>query len=98
MPDVPAFGGGATSSLISPAALVLLGLFAVLVVALPRKWVIAPLLLGNFLIPIDQQVYLFGVHWFPARIIVLIACARLLATKAPEDELERKAGLGPIDW
>ena len=84
--------------MIAPVAVALLAIFAVMVLVLPRKWVIAPVLLGNFLIPVDQQVYAGGVHWFPARIIVLIACARLLATRAPEDEAARKGSLGLIDW
>ena len=97
MPEGPTFGGGATSSLIGPAALVLLVLFALLVLVVPRKWVIAPLLFGNFLIPVSQQLYMLGVHWFPARIILLVACTRLLATKAPAAGLQPRQDLGPID-
>jgi hypothetical protein len=97
MPDGPTFGGGATSSLISPLALILLVLFAVLLLVLPRRLMIAPLLLANFLIPISQQLVLVGVHWFPARIIVLIAAARLLVAGFPKDESQTNRRFGPLD-
>src|ERR1035437_9222581 len=97
MPDGPTFGGGATSSLISPLALILLVLFAVLLLVLPRRLMIAPLLLANFLIPISQQLVLVGVHWFPARIIILIAAARLLVAGSPKDESQTKRRFGPLD-
>jgi hypothetical protein len=81
MPDHPDqvhyFGGGPVESVLSPISLGLMVLFVILIFGLPRKYMIAPVLLGIFLIPQGQQVYAVGVHWLVSRIIVLAGLARL---------------------
>ena len=57
------FGGGASASILSPAVAVLLAVLAVLILLLPRKFVVFPFLSGAFLIWLSAQVYLGGVHW-----------------------------------
>src|SRR6266550_4082120 len=92
MPEGPTFGGGVAASLISPIALCMLVLFAVLILLLPRKYMILPFLLAIFLIPLNQQIFALGVHWLPNRIVVLIAFMRLLATGFIGDKPQTQRG------
>lgn len=81
MPDRPDqahyFGGGLAESSISPISLALLALALLLILCLPRKYVIFPVLLGIFLIPLGEQIYALGVHWLVSRIIILATLVRL---------------------
>src|SRR5262245_42141626 len=86
------FGGGAASSILSPAVAVMLVLFGVLILALPRKFVMVPFLSGAFLIWLSSQVYVGGIHWLALRILILFACARL-AFSRPRGEI-RPSRLG----
>ncbi len=97
MPEGPTFGGGVAASLISPIALCMLVLFAVLILLLPRKYMILPFLLAIFLIPLNQQIFALGVHWLPNRIVVLIAFMRLLATGFIGDKPQTQRGFTSID-
>ena len=74
----PAFGGGATDSIMTPFGLALLVIAIALVLVLPRKWVIVPLLAFEFLTPIGQQLNIGGLHFFALRILILCGCARFL--------------------
>lgn len=74
-------GGGATVSLLSPIVLVGMLVAIILILVLPRKYVIVPFLLCTFLVPLGQQVVLGGVHWLVCRILVLAGLLRLIAMK-----------------
>jgi hypothetical protein len=65
----------------SPLVLILIALIAIFIFALPRKYVIVPVLLGMFLIPQDSVLMIGGLHLPPVRIIALLACIRALAPK-----------------
>jgi hypothetical protein len=52
-----------------------------LILCLPRKHAVVPLLLVIFLVPQDQQVYALGVHWLVSRIVILVGLARVMAGK-----------------
>lgn len=62
----------------------MVGLLIVLLLTLllPRKYVIVPLLMGIFLIPLGEQVYALGVHWLVYRIIVLGGLVKVALLKA----------------
>jgi len=75
------FGGGATESVIHPIVLVAMLIAIVLILLLPRRYVIIPVLAMTFLVPLSQQLVVLGVHLFVARIIILAGLARLAATK-----------------
>ncbi|HVB57960.1 MAG TPA: hypothetical protein VNE63_16245 [Candidatus Acidoferrales bacterium] len=75
------FGGGATETAVSPMAAVLLCIAIVLILILPRKYVIMPVLLSVFLIPTGNVVVLASVHLQPVRIISLFGCVRLILIK-----------------
>lgn len=97
MPDSPAFGGGAMVTTLHPAVLVGLILVLVLMLVLPRKYVIGPVLMGVFLIPLGQQVYAFGVHWLVCRIIVLCGLLRVLVIKSTSKKYLFAGGFNRVD-
>src|SRR5271157_3476753 len=85
MPDHPdqahTFGGGATESVVSPIVLVTMAIAILLILFLPRKHAVVPILSAMFLIPLGQQVYLLGVHWLMLRVIILVGLARVMTGK-----------------
>lgn len=98
MPDHgPAFGGGAVASVLSPIVLVGLIVAIVLVLFLPRKYVIVPVLLLIFLTPLGQQMYVGGVHWLVSRIIILTGLIRLLWMKRGPKKQLMAGGINSID-
>lgn len=78
----PAFGGGAAETVLGPLVLVAMIVLILLIFALPRKYVIAPLMFGLILTPVGQSLYLGGAHLFVTRILILAGWLRLLALKA----------------
>ena len=70
------FGGGASATLLHPLVAVAMALAIILILCLPRKYVMVPLLLTIFLTPAGQVVVLAGVHFYVARILILTALAR----------------------
>jgi hypothetical protein len=77
MPDAPRFGAGATETILHPVVLAAMILAVLLVLLLPRKYVIVPLLIFVFLTPMGQQIYAGGVHWLTFRIIILAGWVRM---------------------
>jgi hypothetical protein len=83
-PDKPAFGGGATATVLHPIILVATIVAVILILVLPRKKVAVPFLLLVFLGSYGQQVYIAGVHLFVLRIIILAGLFRIaFASKDP---------------
>ena len=80
-PGFVAFGGGASSSVLHPLVLASVIVIAMLVVLLPRKYVIVPLLLGMLLTPAGQNLYIGGVHLYVYRILILVGWVRVLSSK-----------------
>src|SRR5271154_6438602 len=60
---------------------VLMVITIILMVLLPRKYVIFPFLLSTFLIPRDQMVVVAGVHLFVSRIVIICAWLQLFSKK-----------------
>jgi hypothetical protein len=87
------FGGGATQTLIHPVVLVAMLIAMALFFALPRKYVIVPVMVTAFLIPLGQQFYVAGIHLFVFRLLILAAFIRAMISKAPNQK-SRYAG----DW
>ncbi len=52
-----------------------------LILCLPRKYRVVPVLWAIFFIPMTQQIYALGVHWLVSRIIVLVGLTRVIAGK-----------------
>jgi hypothetical protein len=53
----------------------------VLFVVLPRRYVIVPVMITLFLIPMGQQFYVAGVHLFLERILILAAFVRAMVSR-----------------
>ncbi len=101
MPEGPAqshyFGGGATETMLSPIVLVGLIISLVLVAVLPRRYVIVPMLLMAFLVPVGQSVYAGGVHWLVLRIVELVGILRFTITKFTSKKAFLAGGFTTID-
>ena len=71
-------GGGLSQSLIHPIVLIGLLIAIVLMLLLPRKYVLVPVLLMAFLVPQWQQFVIGGAHIFAFRIIIVAGWIRVL--------------------
>lgn len=92
-----AFGGGFTETTLSPIVAVAMILAIILILVLPRKYVIVPLILITFLVPGGQVVVLGGLHLFVGRIIIFFGCIRLLVTKMTSQDTIFAGGFNSID-
>jgi hypothetical protein len=79
-PENLRFGGGSSETLLHPVVLAAMLIAIVLVFLLPRKYVIWPVLVTAFLIPIGQAVLVGGLHFFVIRIIILAVAARIFVS------------------
>jgi len=91
------FGGGATESAIHPIVLVAMILAIILLLVLPRKYAIVPLLFIAFLVPVGQVIILGGVHLFVLRIVILFGCMRLIFFKMTSQESLLAGGFNSVD-
>ncbi len=73
------FGAGSDVSIMTPIGLVAMVIASILILALPRKWAIVPLLLFTFFVPLGEQFNIGGLHLFTLRIVILCGCIRFLA-------------------
>jgi hypothetical protein len=98
MPDQSHFiGGGATDSILSPIVLVGMLIGILLMLLLPRRFVIVPFLLCTFLIPLGQQVYLGGVHWLVGRILILAGLLKISISRVASKGNFLAGGYNSID-
>ena len=51
---------------------------AILVFAVPRKYLLVPIILAACFVPCEQHVLLFGLHFYLARNLILVAIVRIL--------------------
>jgi hypothetical protein len=77
--------------------LVAMILALILILILPRKYVVAPLVLLAFLTPLGQQLYIAGVHLFVLRIVILVAFIRAIASHREPREPRFAGGWNGID-
>src|SRR4051812_4006794 len=68
--------GGGGDTLVTPAAILIVGIAIVLIFTLRRKYVAVPLLLTAILIPLSQVVVIGGLHFMMLRILVLCVWLR----------------------
>lgn len=81
-PQSHTFGGGISQTTIHPVALAVVLIAMLLILVLPRKYAIFPLLCAIFFVPLGQSVFALGVHWLAPRIIVLTGLLRVAILKA----------------
>lgn len=72
------FGAGAADSTITPIGLIAMLVAIGLVLVLPRRRVIVPLLFLEMLVPLGQGFVVGGVHLYVDRVVILVACLRFL--------------------
>jgi hypothetical protein len=72
------FGGGAIDTILSPLNAVVLLLAVILILCLPRKYVIVPLFLAIFMVSLGQVVVIAGLHFTVMRILILAGLGKLL--------------------
>src|SRR5882762_1792254 len=87
--------GGETS--IHPAILVALLVAIVLMFALPRRYVLLPLVLLSIIIPIGQRLMIGQFHFPIFRILVAPAWARLLWQRYGKEGRRPKIRLNHVD-
>jgi hypothetical protein len=75
------FGGGSPITVLHPLVAVATVIAIVLILCLPRKYVIVPALLALFLIPKEQVIVFAGLHFNVYRIIILAGLARWAASR-----------------
>jgi hypothetical protein len=75
------FGGGMASTLLHPLVAVALALAILLMLFLPRRYVIVPLLLVIFFTPKGQALVLAGAHFTVFRILFLVGLIRRATSK-----------------
>ena len=97
MPTTYHFGGGASETVLSPAAAMAAVLATILVLCLPRKYAIIPFLGFTFLAPLGEQLYLAGIHLFLLRIVLLVGCLRVIGAKLSSEESILPGGFNSID-
>lgn len=72
-------------------------LAVILILCLPRKWAIAPLLFGVFTIPLGQVVVLGGVHFTVVRILIIAGLVRRAVSRKSPLGSKFGGGFNPID-
>ncbi len=80
-PENIRFGGGSPVTVLHPLVAVAMALAIVLILCLPRKYVIVPAFLAFFLIPKGQVIVAAGLHFNVYRIIILAGLARWAASR-----------------
>lgn len=97
VPEQFQFGGGLHETLLHPIVLVAMIVAVVLILFLPRKYVIVPVLLTTLLVPQGQQLFVGGFHLFVLRIIILFGCVRILSTRLLSRTEVAAGGFNSVD-
>jgi hypothetical protein len=75
------FGGGSVETVMTPAGALLLLLASICILALPRKYVLIPVILGAFFVPRGLVLVISGFHISPVRLIAFVGWIRLAYMK-----------------
>jgi hypothetical protein len=67
--------------MLDPIVVVAMVFALILIVVLPRKWLMVPLFSMMFLVPLGEQLYIGGTHFYVFRILILVGLFRMLWTK-----------------
>jgi hypothetical protein len=97
IPDNLRFGGGVTGSVFNPAVAIVLIIASVLICVLPQRKIILPFLLTIFLIPADQILVVFGLHFPLLRILILFGMVRIFLIKGKGEWNIFSNGVNKID-
>ena len=75
------FGGGTAETVLGTGVLVIMLVSLVVIFLVPRKYVMAPLMFGVFLVPAGETLVLGGVHLFVSRILILAGLIRVICSR-----------------
>ena len=95
MPSLIRFGGG-PDPYVHPLVLCAMLAAGALILLLPRRQVIVPLLAASLFIPFDQVVLIGPLHWTMLRVLVLLGWVRVLAGALSRQRL-LDSGLNAVD-
>jgi hypothetical protein len=91
------FGGGASGTFVNPVCVAMLAATIVLMFVLPRRYVIIPVFLTLFLLPVGQQINVAGVHLYFTRILVMLGGIRVISAKMTSPDEVFGGGFTSID-
>jgi len=96
-PENYKFGGGVAQTVLHPIVLIALFIGIVMILLLPRKYIIVAFLLSTFLIPNGQEFFVAGVHVFVSRIIVVAGLLRLFWGRRSSQPFLLAGGWNSVD-
>ncbi len=96
MPDNYRFGGGPAETALNPFVLVAMVIAIGLVLTLPRRRMLAPLLFIAFLAPPGQAIVIAGIQLYVIRIVLFFALCRMIAGGVRTNDIF-SGGLNPVD-
>src|SRR5208282_812294 len=70
--------GGVGAAQIQPLAIAILLIAGILILILPRKYVIVPLLTAGLLLPVSNGIVIAGLHLLAIRLLLLFGWIRVL--------------------
>jgi hypothetical protein len=90
------FGGGVADSVVNPAVLVLILIVGILILVGPRHRIIRAFIAAAILIPIDQVLVIFGLHFPMLRVMALFGIVRLARERLAKHQVF-SGGINKID-
>jgi hypothetical protein len=97
IPDNFFIGGGPSETLMGPVAAIMILTAIALMFALPRKYIVIPVLFAVFLVPRGEVVVVAGAHFAPDRIIALFGLLKLIWLRCSKHINVFAGGLNSID-
>ena len=91
------FGGGAVATTLDPIVLIAMAIVIALILLLPRKYVIGPVLFALFLVPVGEQVLLGSLHLMVFRIVIIVGLLRMIWTRITSRKDAFPAGFNSAD-
>jgi hypothetical protein len=92
------FGGGVPYTVLNPIVAVVVLVAGMLMLLVPRKFMVAPLLTAALLIPMDQVVVVSSFHFQMLRVLILFGWVRMIAAKISSKQQVFSGGINGIDW
>ena len=80
---ISTFGGGLAQTAINPLAALFVLLACLAIFLSPRQYVVLPIFLATFLLPMGQVLVIGGLHFSMFRIVIIVAIARILWKEVP---------------
>ena len=81
--ELARFGGGLAETALNPYAMLVVLIACLLILLLPRKYVVIPLLIPSFLLPLGQVIVVGSLHFMMFRILIIVALIRLMWRELP---------------